>query len=190
AEDLDALIQGLRRIDFSEAAGALNGLITRTHYNPTKKVLQSTKDKVWAAAKTKWEAQHIDRRRAYKLNYNPKLDVSKVKDIRIWTLDDVEEYLNCLGYINPITGNVIDPDDFVFDRITDDSDYVFSRILVMPIRLNDAKGAGISTNEFSTKGELELMKERRGWNGIDDRIVVARVLYEFITSLVMKNGGF
>jgi hypothetical protein len=34
------------------------------------------------------------------------------------------------------------------------------------------------------------MKERRGWNGIDDRIVVARVLYEFITSLVMKNGGF
>jgi hypothetical protein len=169
AEDFDTLIQSLRRIDFGEAAGALNGLITGTHYNSTKKVLQSTKDKVWAAAKTKWEAQHIDRRRAYQLNKNPKLDVSKVKDNRIWTLDDVEEYLNCLGYINPITGNVIDPDDFVFDRysfsftfsksahtyqnqsITDDSDYVFSRILVMPIRLNDAKCAGTSTNEFSTK---------------------------------------
>ncbi|KAJ3402775.1 hypothetical protein HDV05_008235, partial [Chytridiales sp. JEL 0842] len=172
AEDLVALIQGFRRIDFGEAVGALNGLITGTHYKPTKKVLQSTKDKVWAAAKTKWENQHIDRRRAYKLNHNPKLDVSKVKDTRIWTLDDVKEYLNCLGYINPITGNVIDPDDFVFDRITDDSDYVVSRILVMPIRLNDAKCAGTSTNEFSTKGELESLKEGRGWKGVDDRIVV------------------
>jgi hypothetical protein len=126
AEDLDALIQGLRQIDFDEAAGALNGLITGTHYNPTKKVLQSTKDKVWAAAKIKWEAQHIDRRRAYKLNYNPKLDVSKMKDIRIWTLDDVKEYLNCLGYINPITGNVIDTDGFVFDRYL--SSYSFLKI--------------------------------------------------------------
>jgi hypothetical protein len=34
------------------------------------------------------------------------------------------------------------------------------------------------------------MKERRGWKRIDDRIVVVRVLNEFITSLVMANGGF
>jgi hypothetical protein len=120
-KDLDTLIQVFRHIDFAEAAGALNGLITGTHYNPTKRIPQAAKDEIWAAAaKTKWESQHIDRRRSYWLNKHPTLDVTKFKDIRIWTPSDVKEYLNCLGYIDPITGHVIDPDDFVFDR------YLFS----------------------------------------------------------------
>ncbi|KAI8825421.1 hypothetical protein BJ741DRAFT_671608 [Chytriomyces cf. hyalinus JEL632] len=189
-ERLNAMIQVYRRIDFAEAAGALNGLITGIYFKPKKVVPQSVKDAILAVANTKWKNQHMDKRRAYILNKNPKFGVSKLKDIRKWELRDVKELLERLGYISPITGHVIDPDDFVFDRITDDSDYIINRVLVMSIQLNDAKSAGTSTNEFSTRTDLELMKTRRGWEGVDDRIVVVRLLHEFTTCLVTANGGF
>ncbi|KAI8845138.1 hypothetical protein BJ741DRAFT_644611 [Chytriomyces cf. hyalinus JEL632] len=189
-ERLNAMIQVYRRIDFAEAAGALNGLITGIYFKPKKVVPQSVKDAILAVANTKWKNQHMDKRRAYILNKNLKFGVSKLKDIRKWELRDVKELLERLGYISPITGHVIDPDDFVFDRITDDSDYIINRVLVMSIQLNDAKSAGMSTNEFSTRTDLELMKTRRGWEGVDDRIVVVRLLHEFTTCLVTANGGF
>ncbi|KAJ3111093.1 hypothetical protein HK100_002807 [Physocladia obscura] len=179
AEHLQSMIKVYRNVDFDEAAGALNGFITGTHYQPKRFVPQEVKNAILAVAETKWKNQHRDVLLARILNKNPTFDVSKLKDRHIWGIHDIKELLERLGYVNPITGHVIDPDDYAFDRSVayripyHDSDYIINRVLVMPIQLNDAKSGGTSKNEFSTKEEL--LKAKRRWEGVDDRIVVVRI---------------
>ncbi|KAJ3111443.1 hypothetical protein HK100_002690 [Physocladia obscura] len=111
---------------------------------------------------------------------NKNLDESKVEDIRDWNEDEALELLECLGYIDPVTGLPIDPNDFSFDRITDDGRYQFLRVLPITQSLNDAKSAGTSTNCFKTQEDLSEIKKRGGWGSLDDREVVVGLLREFI----------
>ncbi|KAJ3134105.1 hypothetical protein HK100_003805 [Physocladia obscura] len=188
---LNNIIRSFRTIDFVEAAGALKSLMEGTiNYKPKKFVPQSVKDAILAKARFKWDQQHFDKRKAYILNKNPAAKVSQMKDIRKWHRNEPKLLFEHLGFINPVTGHIIDPDDFVFDRITDDSEYVFDRVLPISIPLNDAKSSGTSTNAFSTMEDLSTLKKKRGWDSLDDRLAVVQLLHEFITALVNANSGF
>ncbi|KAJ3399135.1 hypothetical protein HDV05_002045, partial [Chytridiales sp. JEL 0842] len=186
--EMAKIIHHFRTADFEEASGALKSLIDGTNYAPKKYVSQATKNAILKKAAEKWKAQEFSVRKAYILYKNPA--AKNIKDIRKWLEHEPEQLLERLGYINPVTGHIIDPDDFCFDRITDDSEYVFQRVLPISIPLNDAKSAGTSTNEFSSVDSLAAVKKRRGWEGVDDREAVCRLLQEFIRALVKAKGGF
>jgi len=97
-------------------------------------------------------------------NKNKALKLEEVVDIRIWKSHEPKDMVRKLGFIDPYTGMVLDPDTFCFDRILDSDVYSFTTVLPIHQRLNDAKAAGKSTNCFKQrrdgKGEG---KKRKGW---------------------------
>ncbi|KAJ3094320.1 hypothetical protein HK100_006179 [Physocladia obscura] len=108
------IIHHFRTADFEEASGALKSLIDGTNYAPKNYVSQATKNAILKKAAEKWKSQEFSVRKAYILNYNPA--AKSIKDIRKWLEHEPELLLERLGYINPVTGHIIDPDDFCFDR--------------------------------------------------------------------------